>query len=147
MEYRFGVIGVFINSNNLLLVGERSDIPSVWQFPQGGIEPGESATAAFYREMSEELGTSNFSIIRHAHKQTLYRFPSTLNAPIAKKYLGQSLQWFLARFNAQVTPALNNSDGEFMSISWRSVDEVLNGVVEWKKPAYEAGLRLLGFLR
>ena len=43
--YRKNVLAVIIDSNNQILVGERSDRPGVWQMPQGGIDAGESARA------------------------------------------------------------------------------------------------------
>lgn len=39
-----------------LLVCERWSIPGAWQFPQGGVDPGESLEQALYREVREEIG-------------------------------------------------------------------------------------------
>lgn len=48
--------------NEVLLVsarGRRGD----WQFPQGGVEPGESLAAALTRELKEEVGISRFQTL------------------------------------------------------------------------------------
>ena len=50
-EYRKNVVGVFVNSKNNFLVGQRVDLPEVWQFPQGGVDQNESMEDAIYREM------------------------------------------------------------------------------------------------
>lgn len=143
LEYRFGVIGVFINEEKKLLVCERSDHPGVWQFPQGGIEPGEGALEAFYREMKEELGTSKFQIIREGKRQVTYRFPEHIKTKITKKYCGQSHQWFLACFNEGKGPKVEKADGEFRDFTWKTPKEVLELIVDWKKKAYEEGLSQL----
>lgn len=53
-------------------MGECSGSPGLSQLPQGGIEPGESAKDAFFREVAEELGNGNCEILRAAGRQTKY---------------------------------------------------------------------------
>jgi len=52
--FRPGVVGCFLNDNNLLLVYKKEH--NLWQLPQGGVDNRESLEEAFQREMSEELG-------------------------------------------------------------------------------------------
>jgi len=47
--YRFNVGIVLLNERNQAFWGRRSGQDS-WQFPQGGIKPGESPETAMYRE-------------------------------------------------------------------------------------------------
>ena len=61
-SYRRSVLAVFVRADGKVLLGKRSDL-GVWQFPQGGIDPGESEVEALYREMKEEIGCDNFNII------------------------------------------------------------------------------------
>jgi putative (di)nucleoside polyphosphate hydrolase len=144
-EYRSCVVVVFTNEENHILVCERSDVPGAWQLPQGGIEPGESALNAVYREMREELGCDRFHITKEASGLVKYRFPEGLDAPISKKWIGQSQAWFKARFEPGFKPDMEAADGEFRAFDWREVSDVVSEVISWKRSAYIEGLSKLGF--
>ncbi len=145
--YRPCVIGVFVDKNGLLLSGERFDGPGVWQFPQGGIEVGEDPEDALYREMKEELGSNAFEILKAADGTTPYDFPEDLDAPIAIKYKGQRLHWFLIQFRDGEAPNLDSaSDKEFSNIKWVNVETILDEIINWKLDAYTQGLRMLGLV-
>ena len=143
-EYRVGVVGVFTNPKNQLLVGQRSDIAKAWQFPQGGVEPGESQLAALYREMEEEVGNANFEIIKVASRLVKYSYPPDVKEGGAKYYCGQTQQWFLLKFNKELGPNLDKSDSEFVEFAWRTPVEIVKGIVDWKRASYLEGLRMLG---
>ena len=145
LEYRSSVIAVFSNSDKRVLVGERRDNPGSWQFPQGGIEPGESAVLALYREMEEELGCGDFQIITTLRDPVRYEFPADLCSPLKKKYLGQSQTWFLVRFKRGAGPDLAKADREFRAFEWIEPQEALLRIVEFKRAAYQKGMRGLGF--
>ncbi len=49
-------IVIYDSINKLCLVGERSDKSGAWQFPQGGVDAGESFIEAAKRELFEEFG-------------------------------------------------------------------------------------------
>jgi len=144
-EYRPCVVVVFTNENNRILVCERSDVPGAWQLPQGGIEPGESALNAVYREMREELGCDRFHITKEASGLVKYRFPDGLGSPISKKWIGQSQAWFRAKFEPSFGPDLSVADGEFSAFDWREVQSVVANIIDWKQAAYKEGLKKLGF--
>jgi len=55
-NFRAGVVAVVVNSSDLVLAFERSDVPGAWQLPQGGIDVGESPLDAIWRELGEETG-------------------------------------------------------------------------------------------
>ena len=40
-----------------------------WQFPQGGVNVGESEEEALFRELKEEIGTGDVKIIRVGEKR------------------------------------------------------------------------------
>lgn len=146
-EYRPCVVVVFTNEKNQLLVCERSDCPGAWQLPQGGIEPGESALNAVYREMREEIGCDRFHITKEASGLIKYRFPADLKAPISRKWIGQSQVWFRARFDVGFGPNLALSDGEFVAFDWRPAEDVLSNIIDWKRDAYQEGLHKLGLIQ
>jgi 8-oxo-dGTP diphosphatase len=53
------VAAVIANSRDEILLTQRradQDLPGMWEFPGGKIEPGEAPEAALARELAEELG-------------------------------------------------------------------------------------------
>lgn len=141
-RYRRGVVAVFVNEKNQVLVCERADEKGAWQFPQGGLEAGEDDEDAFYREVEEELGQSHCEILRISDSRPRYLWPEP-----GKKYDGQEQTWFLARFTGGRLPRLDKSEGCFRAWKWASPEDVVNGIIEWKRAATLEGLRLLGLLR
>src|SRR5215471_5702014 len=55
--YRPNVAIVIANSKNLVFWGKRIR-EHAWQFPRGGIHPGETPEQAMFRELKEEVGLS-----------------------------------------------------------------------------------------
>jgi 8-oxo-dGTP diphosphatase len=55
---RFVAAALIVRDREVLIGQRRADQPmgSMWEFPGGKIEPGESAKEALARELSEELG-------------------------------------------------------------------------------------------
>lgn len=145
-NYRKAVVGVFVNVSNQVLVLERTDFPGSWQLPQGGVDDGESEIDAIKREMFEELGTREFEVVSSIDKTTIYDFPDDLDAKIAKKYSGQSLKWFLLKFNSMAEPDLDSAqDKEFRDFKWVDWINACESITQWKKEAYFEGFELLGF--
>ena len=55
-RYRPCVAALLQNAAGMILICERRDFAESWQFPQGGIDAGESPREALVRELMEELG-------------------------------------------------------------------------------------------
>ena len=146
--YRPCVLGVFTNDAGQVLVGERRRPRSSWQFPQGGIDPGESPEAAVRREMREELGVLGaVEIVRQLPDPLRYDFPPGLEGPHAKAYKGQEQVWFLLRFAPGDGPDLARAaDDEFTALAWVTPEEALERAVPAKRDAYLQGLTALGLL-
>lgn len=74
-----------------------------WQFPQGGIRPGEDPEAAMYRELHEEIGLApqDVRLIGQTRDWLRYRLPRrymrTNSTPLC---VGQKQRWFLLRLAA-----------------------------------------------
>ncbi len=66
-RYRPNVAAIILSSNYPhkceFFLGKRSDIKNSWQFPQGGIDKGETPKEALLRELQEEIGCSSVEVI------------------------------------------------------------------------------------
>ncbi|MCV6606853.1 MAG: RNA pyrophosphohydrolase, partial [Campylobacterales bacterium] len=66
-KYRPNVAAVVLSSTYPekceVFLGERSDIEGAWQFPQGGVDQGESYKEALFRELKEEIGTDDIELV------------------------------------------------------------------------------------
>lgn len=60
------VAAILRNREGKILVCERINNKGAWQFPQGGIDDGETAEEALTRELAEEIGVGpgDFRIVR-----------------------------------------------------------------------------------
>jgi putative (di)nucleoside polyphosphate hydrolase len=144
--YRPCVVAVIQNEEGLLLAGERADQSGSWQLPQGGIDPGETATIAVLRELHEEIGTSKLSILKHHAEWIRYNFPPEFAKGRMAQWAGQEQQWFLMKFEPGEVAHLELSEGEFSSLKWISPSELLEGIVHWKREAYQIGLSTFGLV-
>ena len=54
--YRPNVAAILQRENGDIFVAERINIKGAWQVPQGGIDSGEDAETALFRELQEEIG-------------------------------------------------------------------------------------------
>jgi len=140
-------VAVFTNDAEKVMVCERSDVRGAWQFPQGGIDSGESEEKALRRELREEIGTDAVEVVSTASSLVSYDFPENMKAKVAEQWRGQTQRWFLVRFRPGHLPDLSKSDGEFVNFKWTTVQDALAGIVDWKQDAYRQGLRLLGLLK
>jgi len=128
-------------------VAERHDRSGSWQFPQGGIDAGETPEVAVKREMLEELGCNAFEIIARAPVPIRYDFPVGRKGPHAH-FRGQEQVWFHLRFALGRAPDLSlATDQEFVATAWVTPEEALKRIIEFKRDAYRAGLAALGLLK
>ncbi|MCY4443236.1 MAG: NUDIX domain-containing protein [Proteobacteria bacterium] len=149
LPYRESVVGVFVAHDEVLVL-ERFDTPGAWQFPQGGIESGESAEQALVREMQEELGCGEFQILQSSADMIYYDFPTTLIAPISKMFRGQKSRWYLCAFGEPFevmgVDLSRATDREFADFRWVKPYEAYEHTIYWKKDAYRKGLKDLGLV-
>jgi putative (di)nucleoside polyphosphate hydrolase len=144
--YRDCVVAVIRNQQGQVLAGERTDAKGAWQLPQGGVDAGESADEAVFRELREEIGTDRLQVLRKLPDLICYEFPADMVAGPALKYRGQQQTWYLMELLPDGVPNLEISDGEFQDLKWMQPDTVLKGIVAWKQAAYRSGLQALGLL-
>lgn len=133
---------VLFNDDGLVFAGRRTDTrPAAWQFPQGGIRPGEAPETAALRELAEETGTDRASIVQAVDGWLIYNLPGDLRSRIwGGRYRGQAQKWFLARF-AGKDEEIDIGAGdppEFDAWRWMPLSDVAAQVVPFKRDVYAA---------
>ncbi len=58
IKYKANVAAILRNARGRILICERLGVRDGWQFPQGGIDDGETPEQALVREVWEEIGVS-----------------------------------------------------------------------------------------
>lgn len=139
-HYRAGVVAVVRRSDGHVLAFERADIVGAWQLPQGGIEPGESAHDAVWRELAEEtgLGPADVRLVAEHPELTAYEWPTAMRD---SDRLGQVHRWFFFEPEDEASLVPTPDGSEFRSWSWMPVVELLEHVVDFRKAPYR---RVLG---
>ncbi len=131
---------VLFNSAGLVFAGRRSDThPAAWQFPQGGIHPGEPADKAALRELAEETGTDRATIVHATDGWLTYDLPDDLRTRMwGGRYRGQAQRWFLARFHGEdgdIDIAAGDPP-EFDAWRWMPLADVAAQIVPFKREIY-----------
>ena len=131
---------MLFNRHGLVFAGRRRDIDvEVWQMPQGGIEVGEAPRAAAMRELTEEAGTNKVQIVDESEGRLTYEFPDELrNRVWGGRYAGQAQRWFLMRFTGEDSDIdiAVSEPSEFAAWQWMRLDELVHGIVAFKKSVY-----------
>jgi putative (di)nucleoside polyphosphate hydrolase len=133
-HFRAGVVAVVRRADGLLLAFERSDSPGQWQLPQGGMESGETARQAAWRELGEEtgLGKDDVRLVGEYEGWTIYQWPKRLRN---SDRLGQVHRWFF--FEPLRDDIVPFPDGkEFSDWSWMSASALLDLVVDFRRGPY-----------
>jgi putative (di)nucleoside polyphosphate hydrolase len=134
---------MLINAAGLVFIGERrGPLLDAWQMPQGGIDRGETPRAAAWRELREEVGTDRARLVAESRQWLSYDLPPQLRpARWQERYRGQSQRWFAFRFTGEDADIdLTAHEPEFDRWRWASAPEVLDLVVAFKRPVYQAVL-------
>ncbi len=141
LPYRSGVGIVVFNAEGLVLMGERQDFPGAWQFPQGGIDPGEDTWAAAERELYEETGITADKISRLGEitEWLSYDFPAGITGhPIYGHHAGQKQKWYAVKFlgtDADIKLDAHH-EPEFARTQWCKLSDAPNLIVDFKRAMY-----------
>lgn len=140
--YRPNVAAILIRDDDRILIAERMSFRGAWQFPQGGVDDGESLEQALFREVEEEIGVKRKAIqILSQRGGYRYAFPKgRLKYGI---YGGQEQTYFLCRFlGSESDIDLKTSHQEFADWKWILPAEFsLDWLPKFKKPVYQAVFR------
>ena len=148
--YRSNVGIILLNSKNEVFWGKRIKQDS-WQFPQGGIKPGESPEQAMYRELTEEVGLHprHVQIIGRTRDWLRYEVPDQwIKRDWRGNYKGQKQIWYLLRLvGRDCDVSLRTSvRPEFDAWRWNQYWVELESVVEFKRQVYQQALTELARL-
>lgn len=135
---------VVYNRDHKVLVCERLDIPGSWQFPQGGIEEGETIAQAALRELQEETSLISVAHVISLTKPARYTFPPQIISSMKKRGFnnaGQDIYWslFLLKGNDDEIN-LNTKEPEFKNYRWVNIEEAYDLCVDFKKTAYRIAI-------
>ena len=135
---------ILLNQKNQVFWGKRIRTHS-WQFPQGGIDRGESPEQAMFRELHEEIGLHphHVRIVARTRDWLRYEVPDRFIRRDARGfYKGQKQIWYLLQMLGQDWD-LNlraTSHPEFDAWRWNDYWVPLDVVVEFKRGVYEMAL-------
>lgn len=150
LPYRPCVGVTLINPEGLVFVGRRADHEGEpegrgtwWQMPQGGLDPGEDPEEAARRELAEETGVRNVSILARTRDWLTYDLPPELiGIAWEGRFRGQKQLWFAARFEGEESEIdLGPREGhaqEFDAWRWVSMKELPSLIVPFKRKVYLA---------
>ncbi|KAK3284591.1 hypothetical protein CYMTET_7760 [Cymbomonas tetramitiformis] len=145
-KYRECAGAVIFDRKGRLLVGERKDKPGAWQFPQGGLDSGETPVQAAWREMHEEVGITESQVVLVETIEESMTYDVNGGWLAKEGFAGQRMFWTLFLLKDDVdNPAdvcnletgVNGEPAEFTSVKFSSWDEVIGGIVQFKRACYE----------
>jgi putative (di)nucleoside polyphosphate hydrolase len=134
--FRAGVGAVIQRADGMVLALKRADDPSAWQFPQGGLEPGEEPLDALFREVHEETG------IERAQLTLQSLTPRLLSYELPKEYRsrrtgrGQTLYWFSLCFTGSDEQITLGDRKEFSAWRWMKMGDLVSIVSPFRREVY-----------
>ena len=143
-------VGIILaNQKNEVFWGKRVN-QHAWQFPQGGIQHGETPLQAMYRELEEEIG------LQAGHVRLLGRTREWLRYEVPERwmrrprengcaYRGQKQIWFLLRLVGRDCDVRlrASSKPEFDAWRWSEYWMPMDAVIEFKREVYQRALEEL----
>ncbi|SFJ52195.1 putative (di)nucleoside polyphosphate hydrolase [Sphingomonas sp. NFR04] len=138
---------MLLNREGRVFVGQRLDSTlEAWQMPQGGIDPGEDAVEAAFRELWEETGVARHhaELIAEAPEELQYDLPDDLIGKVWKgKWRGQRQRWFLLRFLGEDGDIdIATAHPEFRAWRWAEPADLPELIVPFKRALYTRLLEL-----
>lgn len=146
--FRANVGIVLVQDGGRVFLGRRAGGKG-WQFPQGGVRPGESIEQAMFRELEEEigLGPDDVELLGVTRRWLRYRLPARFvrrdSSPLC---IGQKQRWFLLR-SREPEPRFRfdlTGEPEFAEWRWTGYWDPVREVIHFKRTVYRRALHELG---
>lgn len=122
VRYRPNVAALVLDARGRLLVCERAGCPGSWQFPQGGIDPGEETRDALHREIREEIGLlpEHYEVLEERGGYRYLYPPDVRNKKLRKHgHHGQEQTYFLCRLLPDAPEVdVDQKPREFSDYQW-----------------------------
>ena len=142
-DYRRAAGAVVFNKKGQVFLGRRKNAvtPHVWQFPQGGMDRGETHEEAALRELHEETGISPALItkIGEIEEWLYYDFPTQFkHSEKSRGKKGQRQRWFAFLFHGddKDVDVDAHKPVEFSDWRWGSLEEAYELIVPFKREVY-----------
>jgi putative (di)nucleoside polyphosphate hydrolase len=144
--YRPNVGVVLFHPDGRVWLGRRINTPGPhnWQFPQGGVDPGEDLEDAARRELAEETGARTVTYLGRTDGWIAYDFPPFHGGPKSSRgWRGQKQVWFAFRFDGKEAEFDLGAHGEpeFDTWRWAYLKEAPALIVPFKRAAYDVVAR------
>ena len=141
--FRANIAIIIMNRKRQLFWGKRVRQQS-WQFPQGGVNEGETALAAMYRELEEEVGlkASDVEVISVTPNWLKYSLPKNFIRKNSPHCIGQKQKWFLVKLISDDSAIRLDyyKTPEFDDWRWVSYWYPVSNVIAFKKHVYRRAL-------
>lgn len=146
--FRLNVGIVLLGPQGRVFWGRRIGNQDAWQFPQGGMMPGETPEQTLYRELHEEVGLreQDVEILAATRGWLNYRLPRRFmrkRQAGQPSVIGQRQKWFLLRLvsDEQAIDLAATQEPEFEDWRWVSYWYPVRKVVHFKRGVYVRALR------
>ena len=145
-------VGIIISNQQGQLLWARRHGQNAWQFPQGGVDEGESPEQTMFRELYEEVGLKpeEVKILKQTREWLHYRLPTRYirhgSQPLC---IGQKQKWFLLQLigDEKLIRFDRGSRPEFDHWRWVSYWYPIRNVIDFKRDVYRQALaELFSFL-
>jgi len=142
-------VGIIIcNGDGKVFWARRVGGKDAWQFPQGGIDAGESPEQALFRELYEEVGlrAHQVEVLGQTDRWLRYHLPRQYwrKGP-GPRCVGQKQKWFLLRLRVSDSAIQLDAHGspEFDHWEWVDYWHPINRVIHFKREVYRLAMQEL----
>jgi putative (di)nucleoside polyphosphate hydrolase len=138
ITYKANVAAILRNPRGRILVCERLGVADAWQFPQGGIDSGETPEEALIREIGEEIGVAADHIRIVEHKGPYYYLYG--NGRIKRGHHGKEQLYYLCDYTGPDAGInVETKHPEFQAFRWIEPREFqISWLPEMKHKVYRA---------